>query len=155
MPYIVYEAESDSSAQNIADSLQRFVGRASWLGIPPRDSVPFFGTVTSTGFRIMRVVRGRDSLNPVMYGRFSPSGLNTRVRVVLTLHPLVWGFLAIWSVFTGHLVLAGLRNHDASDFYGGLGFFLFAWLMTVLVFYYDAAKSKRLLRESLHLQDVA
>ena len=155
MPYIVYEAESDIPAQQIADSLQRFVGRASWLGLPPRDSVPFFGTVTSTGFRIMRVIRGRDSFNPVMYGRFSSSGQHTRVRVVMTLHPLVWGFLAFWSIFTGHSALAGLHNHDTSDFYGGLGFFLFAWLMTVLVSYYDAAKSKRLLRESLQLRDVA
>jgi hypothetical protein len=154
MPYIVYEAESDLPAQKIADSLQRFVGRASWLGVPPRDAVPFFGTVTSTGFRIMRVIRGRDSLNPVMYGRFSSSGQHTRVRVVMTLHPLVWGFLAIWSVFTGHLVLAGLRNHYTADFCGGLGFFLFAWLLAILVFYYNAVKSKRLLRESLQLHGV-
>jgi hypothetical protein len=80
---------------------------------------------------------------------------HTRVRVIMTLHPLVWGFLAIWSIFTGHLALAGLRNHYMADFYGGLGFFLFAWLMAVLVFYYDAAKSKRLLRESLQLRYIA
>jgi len=155
VPYIAYEAESDTPAQQIAGSLQHFVGRASWFGVPPRESVPFLGTVTPTGFRIMRVIRGRDSFNPVIYGRFSPSGQHTRVRVVMTLHPLVWVFEAFWSIFTGHLALAGLLNHDTSDFYGGLGFFLFMWLMTVLVFYYDAAKSKRLLRESLQLRDVA
>ena len=73
----------------------------------------------------------------------------------MTLHPFVWGFLAFWSIFTGHLALAGLRNNDTADFYGGLGFFLIAWLMAVLGFYYDAAKSKRLFRESLQLRDVA
>ena len=73
----------------------------------------------------------------------------------MALHPLVWGFLAFWSISTGYLALAGLRNHHTADFYGGLGFFLFAWLMAVLVFYYDAAESKRLLQESLQLQDVA
>ena len=155
MPYLVYEAKSELPANQFADSLRPFVGRPNWLGVPPRDSVPFFGTVGSTRFRIMRVIRGRDSFNPVLYGRFLSDNHGTRVRVVMTLHPFVRAFLAIWSFFTSRYAILAIRDHFPADFYGGLGFLLFAWLMAVPVFYYDAAKSKRLLRESLHLQDAA
>jgi hypothetical protein len=155
MPFLVYKADSDLSAQQIADNLRRIVGRANWFGLPPRNAVPFFGKVTPAGFKIMRVVRGRDSFNPVLYGQFSSIGQHTRIRVVMTLHPLVWGFLAFWFVITGHIALDGLRNHDTADFYGGLSFFLVAGLMTALGFYHGAAKSRRLLRESLQLRDAA
>jgi hypothetical protein len=154
MPYLVYQAESALPTHQIAETLQRFVGRANWLGVPPRDPVSFFGSITSTGFRIMRVVRGRDSFNPVLYGQFSPSDHGTRVRVVMTLHPVVWVFMFAWSIINGYWALAGLRDHNSADFYGGLGFLVFAWVMAVPVFYYDAAQSKRLLRESLELRDI-
>lgn len=153
MPYLVYRTESAIPIHKIPESLQRFVGRPNWLGAP-RDSIPFLGTVDSNGFTISRVIRGRDSFNPVLYGRFFASGHGTRLRVIMTFHPLVWLFLILWSVFNGYTSLEGLLNHHLADFWGCLCFLIFAWVVAVPLFYWNASRSKLLLRQSLGLRDL-
>ena len=93
----------------------------------------------------MRIVRGRDSFNPVMYGRLSSCPLGTRVRVIMTLHPIVWLFLAIWSASILRTIVT------AGDDHGGLAMLAAPWVIGIPIFYYDAVRSKSLLRDVLSL----
>lgn len=154
MPYLIYQAESNLTVHEIVKKLELIVGQPNWLGIPPKGPFLFFGNITLTGFKIMRVIRGRDSFNPLLYGKFIPSNSGTHVKVVMTFHPFVWLFMICWSFFHGYWMFVSFRDTHQINSFGSLWFMLFLWLMAVPLFYYNAAKSKKLLRESLVLSDL-
>jgi heme/copper-type cytochrome/quinol oxidase subunit 2 len=91
----------------------------------------------------MRVVKGRDSFNPVLYGRFTQGLSGTHMRVMLTFHPFVWLFIIAWTCFGLYAAYDGLDSDPAIPVF----MVLFLWAIAVPIFYYDARKSKRLLQE--------
>src|SRR4030095_1988175 len=105
------------------------------------------------GFRIMRVVRGRDSFNPMLYGRFQTSPEGTRVRVVMTFHPIMWLFILGWSSYFMYLLTTDLRLH-ASLSTGALIMLLAIWAMALPFFYSNAARSRELLEKCLDADGV-
>jgi hypothetical protein len=106
------------------------------------------GRVSESGFQIARGIRGRNSFNPVLFGHFFRSANGTRVKVILTLHPAVWVFMFFWTVSLGYFALG--RGTIES---GGVAFLLLSWVLAAVVFFYDAARSKDLLRKCLKLPD--
>jgi hypothetical protein len=81
----------------------------------------FEGVVAGDTFRIIRVVRGRNSFRPVLHGRIesAPSG-GTRVVVSFRLHPIVAVFMAAFLVVTGTLGLIGIQEAVATGEQEGL-----------------------------------
>ena len=134
MPLMVCSLVVPMDSDRVAETLRPAVTGAS---------APFYGSVWAGGFRIMRVVRGRDSFNPVMYGRLFSAPVGTRVRVIMTFHPLVWVFMAVWSAFFAYPIASG------GDSRGGMAMLIGLWAIGVPIFYYDALRSRRLLQEVL------
>jgi hypothetical protein len=70
----------------------RFFGGWGWS----KTDFYFAGTVSATTFRIMRIIRYQNSFLPVVRGWLAPAPVGTRVRLLMTLHPLVAVFMAFW-----------------------------------------------------------
>jgi hypothetical protein len=103
---------------------------------PPQDEQPFDGNVTGRTFKLVRVIRYRNSFLPVIRGRISdsPHG-GTTVRVRMTLHLFTALFMAAWLGFVGAGVawssLGDLDNIDPDTFLL-LGMMLFGVLLPVV-----------------------
>jgi len=119
----------------------------------PKTQTPFIGRIQDSRFRIIRVVRGRDSFNPVLYGRFRPSSGGTRVKVLMTFHPIVWLFILGWSLYFGYAVFGDFRASGTIST-GATVMLAAIWAIAVPIFYYDAARSRQLLEQCLHLHGV-
>jgi len=148
MPFLMCEAEVALPVGRAAETVRGFVSRSDWKGRPAANT-PFVGKVYDRSFRIIRVVRGRDSFNPLLYGRFHSSLQGTRLTVLMTFHPLVWLFILGWSAYFAYALLDGLRRNGTIDT-GELIFLLVIWAMAVPSFYGAAARSRQLLKECLH-----
>ena len=141
------EAEAPLPLGQAAETVRAFVSRSDWKGQAAANT-PFIGKVYDRGFRIIRVVRGRDSFNPLLYGRFHSSLRGTRLRIFMTFHPLVWLFILGWSAYFAYTLLDGWRINGKIDT-GALTFLLAIWVMAVPSFYGAAARSRQLLAECL------
>ena len=77
----------------------------------------------------------------------------------MTLHPLVWVALALWSWFLGppawRTIEAMWSGVDVAAEPMVLFMFLFGWLLTIGLFYFNAFRVKSLLFSVLELRDVA
>ena len=73
MPYLTYEATTSMTKKEVLERLRSSLTKMNWLG-QAKDSKPFFGTASASDFKIMRVVTGRDSFNPMVYGHISEVG---------------------------------------------------------------------------------
>ncbi len=152
VPFLKYEGLARVTQDQVADTLRQSVSAPRWFNWS-RPSTPFVGTVSGTGFRITRVVAGRDSFNPMLYGRFLASASGTRVKVVMTYHPAVWLFLLAWTGGTGYGVISSLREHEGVV-HIPLFFMISAWVMAVPFFYIGAFRSRELLQQRLGLKEI-
>jgi hypothetical protein len=143
--FIMFKAESPMSGREAVDALSASVSRMGWLR---KHATPFTGRVWESGFRISCVMGGRDSFNPILFGRFSPSEHGTRVRVVMTLHPIVWVFLALWTILIDCLAFSRGRITLV-----GVIVLLLPWLIGIPLFFYNVVRSKRLLWQCLEMSN--
>src|ERR1041385_6618172 len=97
-----YQALTELTAKEASAALSDNVSPRRWFNYP---DTPFAGEVSGIRFRITRVVRGRDSFNPVLYGRITSAPAGSRVRITMTLHPVAWIFLVAWSGVIGWLIV--------------------------------------------------
>jgi hypothetical protein len=87
-------------------------------------------------------VRGTDSFNPMIYGRVVPAAVGVRIKVLMTLHPVVWALCVAWSGFLARsATTAGLT---------GVAMALAPWIMALAFFPSGARRSTALLRQVLH-----
>ena len=144
MPFTSFSIDVPIDGQRLVDGLKPLVSQSNWLGLPQQKNAPFIGKVHRSSFRVMRVVKGRDSFNPVLYGRFAQGLTGTHLKVIMTFHPFVWVFIIAWTCAGLHAALVGLDN-------AGIPLFmvLALWVMAVLVFYYDVPKSRKLLNDCI------
>jgi len=81
------------------------------------------------------------------------------VEAKMTLHPIVWCFLAIWSWFVGppawRTIQSMWHRTDVPTEPMLLFMFLLAWLMTIGFFYFNAFRVKKLMFKLLELHDVS
>jgi hypothetical protein len=143
--FFLYEAESDLNAREAIDALTASVSHGRWFRVP---ETPFVGKVSETGFCIARAVRGRDSFNPMLYGRIARSANVTRVWVLMTLHPIAWVFLIAWSVFlVGQIVIHGNSEPEC------WAFVVAPWVLAVPFSFHGAYRSRGLLKQCLRLHN--
>ena len=72
----------------------------------------FVGTVSNEGFRLMPVVRGRNTYLPRVTGSLSPDGGGTQIELKQTLHPIA---IVAVMVVLGAPVIASLIARDFSS----------------------------------------
>lgn len=68
----------------------------------------FEGWVSKDQFQITRIIWYRNSFLPIIYGRFSPTETGVKIRIVMTLHPIILLFTANFVLALGAFVLPGL-----------------------------------------------
>lgn len=146
MPFLVFEIDAPIESQQLVGGLKNLVTRPNWLGLSQDKKAPFIGKVHEMSFRVMRVVRGRDSFNPLLYGRFTQGPSGTHLHVIMTFHPFVWLFMIAWTFFGLYATSIG-PEHSSSARANLLLSVLFLWAIAVPIFYYDAHKSKRLIQD--------
>lgn len=139
--FATFEAESQLCLRDAVAALEANTSHVQWFR---SQKTIFVGRLWDSGFRIHRVVRGRDSFNPMLYGRLTSTVNGTHVRVILTLHPVIWVFLLLWSTFTAY----GAVHYRELI---GFGFALIPWVMAACFFPPASRTSKQLLSKCLHL----
>ena len=77
------------------------------LGGPPPGR-PLDGTVRQDGFTLMRFTTGLQSFKTVASGRLVPTPDGTEITIRLGIHPIVLGFVAVFTLLVLSLVLVGL-----------------------------------------------
>ena len=123
---------------------------------PGRTGAVFAGTRDDASFKVMRLIRYRNSFLPVVRGRLVQGGMGTDIRLVMMLHPFVATFMLLWC---GGLTLGVARGLAEGDLpwlaVGPLLICLFGIVVTAIGFFPEAAKAKRLIRESLQASTAA
>jgi hypothetical protein len=77
------------------------------LGGPPPGR-PLTGTVAEDRFSVARFTPGRQSFKTFASGRLVPTPHGTEVTIGLGVHPIVLGFLAVFTLLVLSAVLVGL-----------------------------------------------
>ena len=114
----------------------------------------FTGSVADGGFKIMRVIRYRNSFLPVVTGRIEPHDTGSRIHVRMRLHLFSAVFMAVWMGFAV-VAVAGFvtayasnpGNRDVGALLAPLGMAVFGWALTTFGFWFEANKQERMLRE--------
>ena len=104
MPFWAFAFEAPQPPVRLLQILSGNTGRGG-------TGLSYYGYVRGTYFLIMKTLEYRNSGNPLLVGRITGSGGISRVRVFLTLHPLLWLMLAFatwwWGAkFTFPVVIA-------------------------------------------------
>ena len=121
--------ESPLSREDVTARLRREIAEPAYRPFETPANL-FTGTFADDRFRMMRLVRGRNSLRPVISGRVSSGTRGARIDARLQLHPAVLVLLAIvFLIGTGVASIAVpefLRSRQPSV---SIGFVLFmAWI---------------------------
>jgi hypothetical protein len=146
LPILIYREELRFPPEELIGKLRGYVSPSKWFDLAP--ATPFVGTVLDSKFTITRVVKGRDSFNPIIYGRLMASVSGTTVKIVMTFHPAVWLFIVGWSLVIGGAVVVHFREQGTLQVIPVMLFFSL-WVMAVPVFYFDAVRSRLLLKRCL------
>ena len=113
----------------------------------------FEGTVTQAGFKISRIINGRNSFLPVIIGKFATSQSGITVAVKMRLHAFVAVFLCFWfgGVGVGILdFLAALvtgRDKNFVDLSLVCCMLIFGYVLVMASFWSEVKKAKQLLKE--------
>ncbi len=152
-----FQIESPLPAQAVLERIGSLVREPPTLrqsvkeavGGRPRNSPPFIGTVAGNRFRVHRDIRYNNSFLPRIHGQVEASPRGTHIKVTMSLHPAVAVFALVWlgAVGFGALAAAGSTKPDASLFL--LGMFLFGLALTLVGFFPEAFKARRLLEQNL------
>ena len=143
--------------ETLSDAMDRPFRRSGSPKPPDR----FEGTLTAEGFRGTRVIRYRNSFLPVIQGGFiTRMDGGTDIQVSMRLHWLTLLFMLAWLLFVGFAAVDPVRRFlegnsvVASDLIT-LSMFLFGIALTLVGFWPEARKAKRLLLETLRDGDAA
>ena len=154
MPFIIFEAETSIARQQLIETLKSSTTKLNWLG-RPKSSATFIGKVSENSFRLIRVLAHHtDSFNPVLYGKFLSSSSGSRIRVVMTYHPMIWLFMLTWTAYSGSGLVGSLLSYGYTDVIPlVLLFFIFPWAIGIPFFFYEASESKALFLRILRSVD--
>ena len=97
---------------------------------------PYEGYVKPNKFSVLRIIRYRNSFNPRIVGTILPKDNGTEIHVNMRLryYPII--FIAIWLFFNVTFFLASFSPIPFL-------LILFIYLITLLGFKYESAKSRR------------
>jgi hypothetical protein len=116
---------------------------------------PYEGYFAHDMFEINRIINYRNSFLPIITGKISKTGSQTRIDIKMKLHSLVIVFMTIWLGAVGLICVAMLFGSIFFNKVRHTGFspailipfamFLFGYLLTFLAFKYETNISKKYL----------
>jgi hypothetical protein len=143
IPYREISIRSSRSPELIASQLrERTASRYVWS---PYGKFDFVGSISSSGFRLSPVVKGRNSYLPVLRGRICRSYAGTEIKIAEGLQPVVVVSMLVVFVILPPLIEGGLER----DYFIYLAFMLFPFhcLMYFIGFLPAARKAEDRIRE--------
>ncbi len=144
------DIDSPYSPEEVCRRLQAVVRpKPRWFGRATSDEAgpepAFQGSIGDRVFKVTRIIHYRNSFLPTIRGKVLPREAGARVHLLLTLHPAVAVFMALWLALFGYaLILALLARPAEAPFRAIL--VLFGAALTGGGFYYEARKAERILR---------
>jgi hypothetical protein len=101
IPYVAFSVATSDTAEAIGRRLSENIDRTSWF-----PKLPYIGKVWDSGFKVLPIVRYRNSFMPVICGRFEPAPSGTIVQVTMRIHWAVIIFMCGWC---GGVVVGGFN----------------------------------------------
>jgi hypothetical protein len=146
IPYRQTEIRSPHSPEIVADRLrQRTSARQPWFRSLVGRGFDFTGSVSSGEFRLMPVIRGRNTYQPWLVGRIYPRPEGSIIRLLETFHPIQIGIIV--AFFTLPAVL-GMRSSGVKALFATLlVFLLFHCVMYFVGFLPEARRAEERIRE--------
>lgn len=97
LPYDTFTIQTQDSLVVVIERLEAHIEAPKvYRTFFSRNHAPYAGRINVSGFEIYRIIHYRNSFLPMIRGRFEPSPQGIRVRVTMSLHPFVRGFLIFW-----------------------------------------------------------
>ncbi|MEG4924126.1 hypothetical protein Q5690_27180 [Microcoleus sp. F10-D1] len=111
------------------------------FGPPP--AKPYEGTVSGKKFKINRIIIGRNSFIPIIEGDIHPQKFGCYIKIRMSLHKIVLGFMILWLWTTGSIGMFALFAWLVEPSVGAiflpiLGMFIFGWLLCLIPFKIEA-----------------
>ncbi len=117
------------------------------------------GQVTTTGFKLTRIIHHRNSFLPIIKGEYAPLVNGTQVVVTMSLHPFVIVFMSFWLSSAAAGIVLGLRQWASGAaqpvLLAPLGMFIFGYLLCTLSFKWETRKERQFFAELLTGQRTA
>jgi hypothetical protein len=156
MPFYRYQFTVARSTPNVAQQLSTLMGPPAsfWrlLSMRPGEipKQPFVGTMHNDTFRITRRIAYRNSFLPRIHGTLTSVPEGTQITLRMTIHPLVGLFMLFWlaGVSYGALQISAGTAAGPGAFIP-LVMLVFGIALTLLGFYPEAYKARRLLEQAL------
>ena len=145
MPFLLFELEFPVPKERIVKALNSSVSKGSMLDIH-KGRKPFVGAISKDKFKIMRKIKRLNSFNPILYGHFISSIQGSRIRVLMTFHPLIWFMIAVFALFFPEPPI--LNTHHLKKILE-IFFRFFLLFVGTPFFIFEASKSKKLLLKPL------
>jgi len=109
IPYRETSIRSSRSPELIADQLRQVTARRTPWFKSTCGKFDFVGSISSSGFRLSPVERGRNSYLSVLHGRIFSSDAGTEIKIAVGLHPSVIVVILVFFVILP-LGLAGFSR---------------------------------------------
>lgn len=158
LPYDKFEIQTSLTLEETVMALKAQVEPRKWLRALSGNKTAFEGEVSRAGFKIMRIIKYRNSFLPIIKGTFNQGQNGTIVKIRMGLHPLVIVFMSVWFggvIFGLFAIGAGLASNKISlsaPLLIPLGMLFFGWAMVAGGFWFEARKAKPQLLSILHGQ---
>lgn len=125
------------------------------LRIDASETPPFIGKVSGNTFQIRRDIKYQNSFLPFISGVVSPTANGSTVRVIMRLHIFNAVFILIWlgGVALFSILALAHGNPDLFFILVTVVMFLFGIGLTIVCFFPEARKSRKLLQEAIDAID--
>lgn len=115
----------------------KFFRKTLPFGPPP--AKPYEGTISGNTFKINRIIIGRNSFFPIIKGDIHTQSFGCSIKIRMSLHELVIGFMMLWLWTTGSIGMFALFAWFVEPSVGPiflpiLGMFVFGWLLCLIPF---------------------
>jgi len=146
VPYRQTEISSPHSPDIVAERLkQRTSARQPWFRSLVGRGFDFTGSVSASEFRLMPVVRGRNTYQPWLVGRVSPRGGGSTISLLETFHPIQISIIVAFFTFPA---VVGMRSSGVKALFATLlVFLLFHSVMYFIGFLPEARRAEERIRE--------
>ena len=153
LPYRRFEVDIPLEPGAVLDGFAlRVRPRQSSTVASPPGPEEYEGELTADGFRLNRIIRGRNSFMPYARGRITPTAGGSRVAVTLAMHPAAIAFLATWCVVFGAISLSIVTEWQSGTgrppLYPLAGIPL-AYGIATVAFSFEADRVERFIRDVL------
>ena len=147
IPYRQTEITSPHSPDVVADRLrERTSARQPWFRSLAGRGFDFTGSVSATEFRLMPVIRGRNTYQPWLVGHVCAHPGGSTIRLVETFHPIQIAIIVGFFTFGG-VVVGGKSSVWDAVFGTLLLFVIFHCVMYFIGFLPDARKAEERIRQ--------